>query len=86
MKTDAPASSDDAPRGFLRRNSSADFEEFIASASHYVEKFGRHDAYAGGEQVRDDGARDARAERARSMGRAGDRCDARAVGCEVRVD
>ena len=83
MKTDAPASSDDAPRGFLRRNSSADFEEFIASASHYVEKFGRHDAYAGGEQVRDDGARDARAERARS---ARDRCDARAVGCDVRVD
>ena len=71
MKTEAPATSEGAARGFMRRNSSADFEEFIASASHYVEKFGRHDAYAGGEQVGGGRARRARgSDRVRSTGRA----------------
>lgn len=30
----------------------SDLEEVLANASHYVKEFGRHDAYAGGEQVR----------------------------------
>ena len=35
-----------------RRSSSVDFKELLDTASHYATHFGRHDAYAGGEQGR----------------------------------
>ena len=50
-RRDAREEAPEAAPGTMKRKGS-DLEEILANASHYVKEFGRHDAYAGGEQVR----------------------------------
>ena len=50
-RRDAREEAPEAAPGTIKRKGS-DLEEILANASHYVKEFGRHDAYAGGEQVR----------------------------------
>ena len=51
-RRDARAEAPEAASGATMKRKGSDLEEILANASHYVKEFGRHDAYAGGEQVR----------------------------------